>query len=79
MGSSSVPTVVEEPSLTAAPNSVWYKRELDNRLECQCKKYLSHLGLVFLDGPSSANTVQPDLLAGIPQNDPRGTNTSYLP
>ena len=59
-------------------SSIAYKREIDGRLECQCKKCSSHLGHVFLDGPLTTE-VDATLLDESPSSDPRSRTGTYLP
>lgn len=68
------------PSFWRSSNdeSIGYKMEWDNRLECRCKNCNSHLGHVFLDGPRP-ETVSKQLLDASPSSDPRGRTATYLP
>ena len=64
---------------TSSNGSVALKREWDGRMECKCGRCDSHLGHVFLDGPTRTQMPQ-DLVNSIPQTDARSTsNASRLP
>jgi len=58
---------------TAKDGAVSLQREMDGRVECQCSRCGSHLGHVFMDGPSNT-TVPIELLSTAPATDPRGRN-----
>lgn len=59
-------------------SSISYKKELDGRLECRCGTCQSHLGHVFMDGPTPSSVDRP-LLESSPETDPRTNSNRYLP
>jgi peptide-methionine (R)-S-oxide reductase len=62
---------------TASDGSVALKMEWDGRMECTCRRCNSHLGHVFLDGPTRSSMPQ-NLVETIPETDARGTNSATL-
>jgi len=60
------------PSFWRSTGSVGLKQEWDGRVECRCSRCQSHLGHVFMDGPSKSSIVEANLVETIPPSDPQG-------